>query len=270
MAIFYTDIAAAQQQGVNFPGEPGVNQLINPPTQQNNPLLEGVNEIVATYQVSSGATEAVGDIINIALLPAGVIVNPRGSVQTGLTAPAATLTLGIGDNDLGVPTARPIPNAAAFNGGNPSSPVEVAPVWVSGTTYAPGNVVQDSAASSGIFVTGDTYICVAATSGATAPHSAATTVWYPCYNRYSTSIGVSGASANVSFASAIQFYGGPASLLPYSVTPGQAALGLTAQQILNSQYQIQRDCWLQARVLTVGSLVANTILVFRVNLINSN
>ncbi len=270
MAIWYTDVAANQLQNVNFPGSPGVQTLTSQPGSQNNSLSEGPNEIVATYQVSAGATEAVGDIINICVLNAGVVVDPNGKVATGLVATATTLTLAVGDNDLGDPSVLPITNAAGIQTSPSSSPILTAPAWVSGTTYAAGNVVRDTAASSGIFVSGDVYMAVAATSGTTAPHSAATTVWMPIYQRYSGSIDVHAASANVSFAGGTQLYGGAASLLPYSVTPGQAALGLTAQQILNSQYQIQGDCWLQARVLTVGTLVANTILVFRVPILTSN
>ncbi len=268
MATFYSDIAQNQRQNLNFPGAPGSQTLTTQPGSSNNPLFEGFNEVVATYTVVG--TEAVGDIINLAILNAGQIANPRGSVATGLTAPAATLTVSVGDNDLADPSVLPIPNVSGVNSAG-SLPVPVtAPIWVSGTAYVPGNVVIDNAASSGIFVKGDTFMCVAATSGATAPHSAATTVWMPNYQRYSGTIDVHAASGNVAFAGGTQMYGGPLSQLPYAVTPGQAALGATANQIANSQYQAQGDCWLQARVLTVSTIVAGAVLVFRVPILNSN
>ena len=271
MAIWYTDVALAQQQYNNFPGAPGEVQIVQPPFWQNRSQFEGPPIITATYQVSSGATEAVGDIINIALLEEGYLVDPNGKVSTGLTGPATTLTVSIGDNDLGLLSTLPIPNGAAgtANIGNPAQTLQ-APDWVSGTTYAAGNVVCDQAASSGIFVKGDTFTCVAATSGTTAPHSAATTVWMPNYQRYSGTISVAAASANVAFAGGTQLYGGAASVLPFSVTPGQAALGFTATTLLNQPYVIQHACWLQARILTVGTLVANTLLVFRVPIVTAN
>lgn len=271
MAIFYTDVALVQQNALNFPGAPGQAQIVQPPYWQNNALFEGPPCITATYQVTAAASEAVGDIINIAKLEAGWVVDPNGHIGTGLTAPAATLTVGVGDNDLGMLSTLPIPNGAAAAAaiGNPATTLQ-APAWVSGTSYVPGNVVTDQAASSGIFVSGDTYTCIAATSASTAPHSAATTVWMPNYLRYSGSVTVAAASLNTVFAGGAQLYGGPASVLPFSVTPGTAPTGFTATTILNQPYVIQNDCWLQARVLTVGTLVASTILVFRVPILTAN
>lgn len=270
MAIWMTDVALAQVQGNNFPGAPGEAQIGSPPTTQNNPLFEGPPTITATYTVSSGATEAVGDTILIAVGNAGIVVDPNGHVSTGITAPATTLTVAIGDTDQGLLTAQPIPNAAGAQATVGQTTSIQAPAWVSGTSYVAGNVVLDNAASSGIFVTGDAYLCIAATSGTTAPHSAATTVWMPCYQRYSGSISVAGASANVAFAGGTQLYGGPASIQPFSVTPGAVPTGFTAAQVANQPYQIQNDCWITARILTVGTLVAGTILVFRVPLLASN
>lgn len=271
MAIWYTDTALAQIQGRNFPGQPGQAQFQNPPYQQNNALMEGPPTLTAIYTVSAGATEAVGDTIYVGIAPAGVVVSPNGRISTGLTAPAATLTVAVGDLDQGYLANQPIPNIAGALSqvSQPDTNIQ-APVWVSGTTYAPGNVVLDAAASSGVFAQYDAYVCVAATSGTTAPHSAATTVWYPCYSRYSTSISVAAASANVSFASAIAQYGGPASIQPYSLIPGQAALGLTANQIANYPYQIQNDTWVTARILTVGTLVAGSLLAFRIGMTAAN
>jgi len=266
MAIFYTDLALRQSIGSNFPGEPGKQQITNLPTNtgQTNALFEGPPDIIATYTLVG--TEAAGDTINIAKLEPGYIASPSGKVCSGVTAPGTTLTLAVGDNDLGDPSLLPLTNAAALQGYIPNQPIVTAPLWVSGTSYVPGNVVRDGAASSGTFVQYDVYTCVAATSGTTAPHSAATTVWQPNVQRYSTTIDVHAASANVAFAGGIQLYGGPASLLPYSVTPGQAALGLTANEIACQQYQIQNDCWLQARILTASTLTAGTVLTFRLGI----
>jgi hypothetical protein len=268
MAIFYTDVALNQKQYANFPGSPGVLELTTQPGQQNNPLLEGPMEILATYVVAG--TEVAGDTIQIGILLAGTIVDPNGKVATGLTAPATTLTVAIGDNDLADPTALPVSNVTGAGNQYNLPAISNAPAWVSGTSYVAGNVVVDTAASSGAFTKGDTFLCVASTSGTTAPHSAATTVWMPCYQRYSGSIDVHAASGNVAFAAGTQMYGGPLSMLPYAVVPGQAALGATANQIANSQYQVQGDCWLQARILTASSLVASSILVFRVPMLVSN
>lgn len=268
MAILYTDLALRQSLGANFPGEPGVQQITTPPNAQTNALFEGPNEILATYTIVG--TEAAGDIINIGVLNAGTVVDPNGKVSSGVTAPGTTLTVAVGDNDLADPSVLPITNLAGIQSGYNLPTIITAPAWVSGTSYVAGNVVRDTAASSGTFVSGDVYMCVAATSGSTAPHSAATTVWMPIYQRYSGSINVAGASSNVAFAGGTQLYGGPASLLPYSVVPGQAALGLTANELANQQYQVQKDCWLQARVLTASTLTAGTVLTFRVPILNAN
>lgn len=268
MATFYTDIALNQLNGVNFPGQPGNQELTNQPGNQNNPLLENDTEIIGTYIMVG--TEAAGDTINIAKLEAGVLVDPNGRVSSGLVAPATTLTVAIGDNDLGNPTLLPVANAAGIQATGNLPVAMTAPVWVTGTSYVIGNVVQDSTATTGSHTQFDTYLCVANTSGATAPNAAATTVWMPCRQRYSGSINPQPASSNVVFAGGTQMYGGPASLLPYSVTPGQVVLGMTANQLLSQQYQIQNDCWLFARLLTVSVPVAGAILVFRVPVIASN
>src|SRR6478609_8138027 len=258
MAIFYTDVGLNQKQNLNFPGYPGSQTLTSQPGSQNNALLEGPNRIIGTYTWTG--TEAVGDIINIGILPAGVVVNAPGvSVQSGTAAPAVTLTVAIGDNDLALLSAQPIPNSMV--------PVDTqvapnqAPAWVSGTVYAIGNVVYDSASTPANQV----YTCILATTSAqtTAPSSDAT-YWIANSKRYSGSINIAGAAGNVVAATGTQFYGGPLSLLPYSTVPGQAALGATANQIANSQYQIQQDCWAQAVILTISTPVAGTVSVFRV------
>lgn len=266
MATWYTDIANAQIQGNNFPGASGQAQIVQPPTWQNNPLLEGVNQIVGTY-VWTGS-EAANDVINIAILPAGVIVEPNGKVASGLVAPATTLTVAIGDNDLGIISGLPIPNGAAAVAavGFPATTIQ-APIWVTGTTYVAGNVVLDAASTPANMA----YTCLATTSGATAPHSAANTVWMPSNQRYSNSINVAGAAGNVAFAGGTQNYGTPPSVVPQSVSPGVAATGYAAATSgLSQQYQIQNDCWLQALILTCNTPVANTVSVFRCGLINSN
>jgi hypothetical protein len=254
MATWYCDVSTNQQNGVNFPGQPGVGTITNLPGTLNNSLFEGPPWIIATY--TWVGTEAANDLINIAILPAGVVVDTGGHVSSGLTAPATTLTLAIGDNDLGNQSNLPVPNAAALI----SNTSFVAPTWVSGTTYCPGNVVVDANSTPANL----TYTCVAATSGTTAPHSAANTVWMPNSQRYSNSISCAAASGNVAFSGGTQAYGGPASLIPYSTAPNSVPLNLTAAQIANQPYVIQNDCWLQALILTANATVANAVSVFRV------
>lgn len=265
MATFFTDVATAQVQGANFPGYPGQPAIVPPPTVQNNPLFEGPPEILATY-VWAG-TEAANDIINIAIGRAGWIISPTGRVASGVTAPATTLTMAIGDNDLGLLANLPIPSVSGASAatGFPNTTLQ-APTWVSGTTYAPGNVVLDATSTPANL----TYTCISATSGTTAPHSAATTVWMPNYQRYSTSINTAGASGAVSFATGIQLYGGPASVVPYSVTPGAAAQGYSTTALLAQQYQLQNDCWIQALLLTVATPVANAVSTFRIPVLAVN
>jgi hypothetical protein len=279
MAIWYTDVAALQQQGINFPGTVGQPTGVSqPPGNQNNPLFENDYEIVGTYTWTG--TEAAGDTINIGLLNAGVCVDPNGHVASGLTAPAATLTVAIGDNDLTIQSNLPIVNPTSFA----AQPTNwVAPTWVSGTSYVAGNVVIDAAASAAPFAQYDVFMAVVSTSGTTAPHSAGTAVWMPNYQRYSSSIDIHAASGNVSFAGGTQFYGGPASVVPYSTTPGSSPSGAyptlagtgfsgptNAQWIANQQYQIQYDCWLTARILTAATVAANAVSIFRVPLMTDN
>ncbi len=262
MAILYTDVALNQQQGVNFPGFPGQSTMTTQPGSQNNPLFEGPPEILATY--TWAGTEAAGDVINIAVAQAGLVISPSGIVASGTTAPATTLTVAIGDNDLNYVASRlPIPNPQAVVA-QPAG--QNSPLWVSGTTYVRGNVVTDAASTPA----NQTYTCITASvSGSTAPSSDATN-WIANSKRYSGSINIASASGNVAFAAGTQLYGGPASQLPNSVIPGTAQTGLTANQILNQQYQIQNDCWLQAVILTCSSPVAGTVSVFRVRAFASN
>ena len=266
MAIWYTDVATNQEIGSNWPGAPGQQEITNQPGSQNNPLLEGPPDVTATYTWTG--SEAANDIINIAVAPAGVVISPNGHVSSGLTAISSTLTLAIGDNDLNLPTALPIANPSGVQQLTGAAGQITAPTWVSGTTYVAGNVVLDATSTPA----NQAYVALISTSGSTAPHSAANTTWMPTSQRYSNSIDCHAAAGNVAFAGGTQLYGGPASLLPYSVVPGQAALGLTANQIANNPYQIQQDCWIQALILTINTTTinANSVSVFRLGLTASN
>ena len=234
MAIYYTDVASNQIQGVNFPGQAGLGMLTPQPGVQNNPILEGPGKITATYTWTGN--EAQYDLINIAIIPSGAMIDPNGRVSSGVTAPATTLTLAIGDNDQGLATNLPIPNPQTAPN---SLTVIQAPTWVSGTTYAAGTIVLDATSSPA----NQPYTAVAATSGTTAPHSAATTVWMPNSQRYSTAINCAGASGNI------------------STTGGTA---------LYAPYLVSEDCWLQALVATIGTPVAGTTSVFRFEIVDNN
>lgn len=260
MAIYYTDVATNQIQGVNFPGYPGSPTLTTQPGSENNALFEGPPEVLATYTWTG--LEAANDIINIAIADAGWVVKGTGSVGSGTVAPATTLTVAIGDNDLNLPSALPIPNPQSVV----AQPAGFqAPLWVSGTSYVAGNVVIDAASTPA----NQTFTCILAVSGATAP-SSDSSHWIANQKRYSGSINIAGASGNVAFAAGTQLYGGPASIVPYSTTPGSVPQGLTANQIANQQYVIQNDCWLQAVILTCSSPVAGAVSVFRIGVVASN
>ena len=263
--FWYTDVALNQEQNLNFPGYPGVPTMTSQPGSQNNPLFEGPPQIWATY-IWSG-TEAQYDIINIGKLEAGYVVSPDGHVCSGSTAPAATLTFAIGDNDLGYFPWLPIPNSQVLNSvvGAANPGAILAPLWVAATAYVAGNVVYDAASSPSDM----TYTCIASVSGSTAPHSDSTH-WTANYLRYSGSIDCHAASGNVAFASGTQLLGGVPSVLPNAVSPGTAQSGFTANQLLNQPYQIQADSWLQALILTISTPVAGAITLFRVPLIASN
>lgn len=264
MAIWYTDVATNQKLNVNFPGAPGAGYLTTQPGTQNNPLLEGPPEAVCTYLWTGN--EAANDIINICVAPAGVVVSPNGKVSSGLTAPSSTLTFAIGDNDLAVATSLPTPNPQTINPA--ASPADTAPEWVSGQAYAAGNVVTDKNSTPA----GQLYTAVSATSAATAPHSAANTVWMPNQQRYSNSIDCHAAAGNVAFAGGTQLYGGAASVLPNSVVPNSIPSNLTTLQLLNQPYQIQRECWIQALILTINTITlnANAVSIFRIPMLAAN
>lgn len=258
MATWYTDVAIAQAQNLNFPDPYGQLTLTSQPSQTNIPQFEGPLEITATYTWTGN--EAANDVINIAIASAGLLVDPNGHISSGVTAPATTLVVSIGDNDLGSPSSLPIPNPQALV----AQPAYwVAPTWVSGTSYAPGNVVIDATSTPANL----TYTCVSATSGTTAPHSAATTVWMPNYQRYASGLDIHAASGNVAFAGGTQLYGGPA----LSLNTGSVATGYPTTAIQSNQpYVIQNDCWLQALITSASGIVANTVSVFRIPLVAAN
>jgi hypothetical protein len=259
MAIWYSDIAINQIQGNNLPGQVGVSQLPLTDGQpvQNIPILEGPDDLVATY-FWTGA-EAAGDIINLGILREGILVNPKVTVNSGPVAPATTLTVAIGDNDLGLLTNLPIPNpgAAASLLGTANS--LQAPTWTTGTVYAAGNVVLDPTSTPA----NQTYTCILGLTSATAPHSDATH-WIANSVRYSASMDIHAASGNVAGAGGTQLYGGVASHCPESILPGTVQTGYSAASLLFSQYIIQHDCWAQALILTAAGIVANTASVFRI------
>lgn len=257
--FFYTDIAAAQVQGANFPGAPGAVQIGQPPTTQNRAILEGPPEITATY-VWLG-TEAQYDTINIALMPAGTMQTGTGKVCSGTVAPAAVLTMAIGDDDMGLLSELPIPNYAGAVPAIGFTDSLQAPLWVAATSYVKGNMVVDAASTPSNRV----YTCILAVSGSTAP-SSDSSHWLPSYQRYSGSINVAGASGNVLFASGYQLYGLP----PYAGTTGTLPTGYTATQLVAQPWVIRNDCWLQALLLTCSTPVAGTVTVFHVPLIAVN
>jgi hypothetical protein len=233
MAIWYTDVATNQQQGVNFPGQAGLSTMTPQPGTQNNPILEGPAKIIATYTWTGN--EAANDLINIAIIPSGAMIDPNGRVSSGTTAPATTLTLAIGDNDQGLASNLPIVNPMVL----PNTNIVIqAPTWVSGTSYAVGAVVLDSASTPA----NQTYTCIVATSGSTAPHSDSTH-WIANSVRYSAAIDVHAASGNVSTSGGTSLY---------------------------SPYFVSEDCWLQALVASAASITAGAVSVFRFDIVDNN
>jgi hypothetical protein len=261
MAIFYTDIALNQQLGLNFPGAPGAQELTNQPGTQNDPITEGPPEITATYTWLG--TEAAGDKIRIGVAPAQSLVSPKVTVASGTTAPATTLTVAIGDNDLDLPTNLPLPNPQTPNpsAGTPT----VAPTWLTGTAYVAGNVTADP----GSTPANQLFTCIVALTSSTQPHSDSTH-WIANQVRYSASIDIHAANGNVAGVTGTQLYGGVASMLPSSVQPGVLPTGLTTNQLANMQYKIQQDCWIEAVILTANTIVAGTVSIFRIPLQMAN
>jgi hypothetical protein len=257
--FWYTDIALNQAPYANNMGQVGAAQigLTSTMTVQNQPLLEGPPDIVGTYTWTGN--EVQFDIINIGIGRAGLMISPKVTVASGTTAPAATLTVAIGDNDLGLLSSLPVTNAAAATGalGGPNS--LQAPVWVTGTPYVAGNVVLDAASSP----SNQTYTCILAVTGSTAPHSDGTH-WIANQVRYSASIDIHAASGNVAGSGGTQLYGGVASQVPQSITPGAVQVGFSANSLLNQPYILQNDCWIQAVILTQATIAAGAVSVFRI------
>lgn len=97
MATTYTDIAANQVAGANFPGPAGLVAL-PAGTGFNDPVKElGSSTIVTAVHTMLG-TEAANDIIRIVLLGQGAVVDPVNS-DVGNNGAATTLTISVGDTD---------------------------------------------------------------------------------------------------------------------------------------------------------------------------
>jgi uncharacterized membrane protein len=111
--------------------------------------------------------------------------------------------------------------------------------------------------------TNQTYTCILAVSGSTAPHSDATH-WIANQVRYSASIDIHAASGNVAGSGGTQFYGGVPANVPGAVLPGTLQTGYNASQLLAQQYILQYDCWIQAVILTANTIAANAVSVFRI------
>ena len=185
----------------------------------------------------------------------------EGAVALGGEAkpPTRTLTVAVGDNDLGLLSALPIVNPGAAVSALGTDKSLQAPVWVTGTAYVAGNVVIDAASTPA----NQTYTCILALTSATAPHSDAAH-WIANQVRYSASISIAAASGLVAFTGGTQNYGGVASQCPQAVLPGQVQTGFSTASLANQPYIIQHDCWLQAVILTAATVAANTVSVFRV------
>ena len=94
MSILYTDISTNQRNFLNFPG----GGLTTQPGQFNDPVLElgTLSQITAVYTMTG--SEVQSDIIYIARLDMGAVVDPVHS-NVASTNVAATATLSVGDTD---------------------------------------------------------------------------------------------------------------------------------------------------------------------------
>ena len=102
MSILYTDISANQRNFLNFPG----GGLTTQPGQFNDPVLElgTLSEITAVYTMTGN--EVQNDIINVARVPSGSLVNPiDGNVASEAVATTAVITVGDTDTQAGTVTA---------------------------------------------------------------------------------------------------------------------------------------------------------------------
>lgn len=112
MAFIYTDIAANQRTGFNFPG----GGLTDQPGTFNDPVKElgSSSEITAVYTMTG--TEAQNDIIYVARIGQGVIVDPvRSSVAGNGIGTTAALQVGDTDTVGGTVTPDQVRYSAAIN-----------------------------------------------------------------------------------------------------------------------------------------------------------
>lgn len=96
MAVLYTNIAQNQRDGLNFPG--GSGGLTTQPGGFNDPVLElgTASEIVSVYTFTGA--EAQGDVIYVARLGTGAVVDPVRSSIAG-NGVGTTCQVQIGDTD---------------------------------------------------------------------------------------------------------------------------------------------------------------------------
>lgn len=94
MSSLYTDIAANQRNGMNFPGGGVTTQ----PSEYNDPVLElgSASEITAVYTMTGA--EVQNDIVYIARIGDGVVVDPVNSSVAGNGA-GTTCSVQVGDTD---------------------------------------------------------------------------------------------------------------------------------------------------------------------------
>jgi hypothetical protein len=109
MAFLYTDIATPQRDGLNFPGASnaaGTGGLTTQPGGFNDPVFElgSASEITAVYTMTG--SEAQNDIIYIARVGQGVLVDPVRSSVAGNGA-GTTCSVTVGDTDTVGGTVAP-------------------------------------------------------------------------------------------------------------------------------------------------------------------
>jgi hypothetical protein len=97
MATLYTNVANNQRDGANFPGAGGVTGTPTP-GGFNDPVFElgTCSEIIAVYTMTGA--ELANDVINIARIGQGVVVDPVRSSVAG-NGIATTASVQIGDTD---------------------------------------------------------------------------------------------------------------------------------------------------------------------------
>lgn len=139
MSTLYTDIAANQRDGYNFPG----GGLTTQPGQFNDPVKElgSFTQIVAIYTMTGA--EAQNDIINIALLGQGAIVDPTSNVAGNGIATTAQIQVGDTDTVGATVTADQVRYSAALSCAADVS--ATAPVAFAGGTVvtAPAQITDD-------------------------------------------------------------------------------------------------------------------------------